>query len=57
MTEREQIKQIGQEIANIIDRAGEEYDLSYAAIVGILEFHKHSLIQEGLEEEENDIVG
>lgn len=46
MTEEEQIKQFGDELDAMINRARQEYDISYGAVVGALYFRIHALCDE-----------
>lgn len=49
MSEREQIVQLSNEIDKLVDRMRSEYELSYAAIVGVLHFKAHTLMNEATE--------
>lgn len=49
MEEGEQIKQLSNEVDNLIDRARSEYNISYAAIVGIFTMKIHLLCNEAAE--------
>lgn len=46
MTEREQIEQLADEIDKLLERSRSEYDLSYAAIVGVLQMKIHLVCEE-----------
>lgn len=52
-TQDEQASQFGHELDKVIDRFRDEYDISYAAMIGALYFRAHSLANE-LEEIERD---
>jgi hypothetical protein len=49
MTDKNQTEHFANEIDGIIDRARSEYDLSYAAIVGVLQMKIHLLCDEASE--------
>lgn len=51
MTEREQITHLSNEIDKLINRYRDEYDLSYAAVVGILQMKSHLLMSEAAEDD------
>lgn len=46
MNTQEQINHFGDEIDNLVDRFRSEYDLPYAAVVGVLQMKSHLLMQE-----------
>lgn len=57
VTEAEQINALSADIANVIDRYRQEFDLGYAAMIGVLHFRAHCLVNEAIEvsqEQEND---
>ena len=45
-TQDEQASQFGHELDRLIDRFRDEYDISYAAMIGALYFRAHSLANE-----------
>lgn len=53
MTDKEQIDQFADSLDALIDRHREEYDLSYAAVIGVLQMKTHTLLHEAEEESEN----
>lgn len=55
MSEQEQITHFGNELDTLINRFRDEYEMSYAAVVGCLEFRKFTLMVESMNNnEEND---
>lgn len=46
MTEREQMQAFSMELGMLIDRYRDEFDLPYAAAIGVLQIHSHLLLQE-----------
>ena len=44
MTQSEQILALSNELDRLIDRFRHEYDISVAAVVGVLEMHKHEIL-------------
>lgn len=55
MTEAEQAKHFGDEIDRLVDRFSHEYQLTYGAMIGALQFKVHQLCIEAYEDaEEND---
>jgi hypothetical protein len=46
MTDREQLDHFANDIDNLIDRYSDEYDMSYAMVVGVLEMKINSLCRE-----------
>lgn len=54
MSEREQINHLSNEIDKLVDRMRAEYELSYAAIVGVLHFKAHLLCDEATERGKED---
>lgn len=53
MSESDQIKQLGDEVDKIINRAREEYDITYAAVVGVLQMKIHLLCEEAQDQDED----
>lgn len=51
MNDKEQIYQFGNELDNLVDRFRQEYEMSYAAIVGTLHIKAHLLCSEAAEDE------
>jgi hypothetical protein len=49
MTHSEQVKALSNDIDSLIDRYADEFDLSYAAIIGVLFSKAHFLCQEAAE--------
>lgn len=55
MTDKQQTASFADELDKLIERFRSEYDMSYAQVVGVLEFKKWLLCSEVSEEsEEND---
>lgn len=54
MDEKDQIKQFADELDNLVDRFRDEYDLTFASAVGVLQMKIHLLCEEagGLDDEE-----
>lgn len=52
MTEKEQIDHLADELDRLVERFRSEYDLSYAAVVGVLEMKKWLLCAEADERSE-----
>lgn len=46
MTERDQIYQFGNELDKLIERTRKEYEITYAAVVGVLFMKAQMLAQE-----------
>lgn len=46
MNDSEQVRQLGDELDRLINRFRQEYDMTYAAVVGVLEMKKHLLCEE-----------
>lgn len=46
MTEKEQVDHFANEIDNLVNRFRIEYDMSYAAVVGVLQMKIHLLCGE-----------
>jgi hypothetical protein len=53
MTEREQANQFEKEVNRVLEHFRQEYELPYAAAIGVLEIIKHQLIEELLVEEDD----
>lgn len=51
MTEKEQITHLADEIDRLIDRFRSEYEISYAAVVGVLQMKAWLLCDEAEKEE------
>lgn len=51
MSEKEQIAHFAQDLDNLITRYRQEYELSVASAVGVLEIVKHDLIREHMEDD------
>jgi hypothetical protein len=49
VSEQEQINQFANALDKLVDRMRDEYELSYAAIVGVLHFKAHLLCGEATE--------
>lgn len=56
MTEKEQIKHLADDVDKLIERYRTEYDLSYAAAVGVLQMKAHLLCAETIALREFDKV-
>jgi hypothetical protein len=54
MTEGEQTTQFANELDKLVQRFRAEYDLTYAAVVGVLQMKSHLLCQEAEEREDGD---
>lgn len=54
MTDSQQIEHFADSLDQLIDRHRSEYDLSYAAVIGVLEMKIHSLLHESEEAQESD---
>lgn len=54
MTSREQLKAFSNELDKLVDRFGEEYDLSYAQIIGTMQYKVHLLCEQAGEESEEE---
>lgn len=52
MDSKEQIKHFANDIDNIVDRYRAEYDMSYAAVVGVFQMKIHLLCAEAAERED-----
>lgn len=52
MNDKEQIEAFAEDLARLIRRYCEEFDLSTAGAIGVLEMTKHELIAFALKEEE-----
>jgi hypothetical protein len=46
MTEKEQIQHFADDLDRLIERSRDEYDMSYAAVVGVLQMKIHLLCDE-----------
>ena len=46
MTDREQIDHFANDLDALVERYSHEYDMTYAAVLGILQMKIHSLCQE-----------
>lgn len=46
------IEQFGRDLVRLIERASQEYDLTYAEIVGTMQFRIHALINRAIQDEE-----
>ena len=53
MTDKEQITHFANDIDNLVDRYRSEYDMTYAAIVGVLQMKSHLLIVEASERDDD----
>lgn len=51
---KEQIEAFADEIDNVVRRFRAEYDLTYAAAIGVLDLAKHKLLNEALGQEEEE---
>jgi len=49
MSEADQIKHFGDEIDRLVDRFRQEYEMTYAAAVGVLHIKAHLLCAESAE--------
>lgn len=54
MKQKEQIEHLANELDALIGRFSEEYDLSYAAVIGVLHMKIHLLEKQAIEEEEQE---
>lgn len=54
MEEKEQIEHLADELDSLIERYAQEYDLSYASVIGVLEFKKHNLMVQAQKEKDSD---
>ena len=54
MSEREQIQHFADELDKLVDRYREEYELSFASVVGTLSFKAFNLMQEAQREGEDE---
>lgn len=52
MSDHEQIKQFADAVDALVDRARSEYDMSYAAVVGVFQMKIHNLCSEASERDE-----
>lgn len=52
MTDKEQIQHLSDDVDKLIERYRSEYDLPYAAVVGVLQMKAWLLCQEAQEEGE-----
>lgn len=55
MTDAKQIEHFADSLDALIDRHRCEYDLSYAAVIGVLEMKVHSLLHENEEAQEDEV--
>lgn len=55
MTEKEQIEHLANELDNLIERYRDEYEISYAAVVGVLQIKIHLMCSEA--SDRSDEVG
>jgi len=49
MTEKDQIDHFANDVDNLVERYRIEYDMSYAAVVGVLQMKIHLLCEEASE--------
>jgi len=54
MSEREQIHQLAEDLDRLIQRYRDEYDLTYASAVGVLNMKAFLLMREAQERDEED---
>jgi len=54
MSHQEQIAAFGNEVANVIDRFREEFDLPYSSVIGTLQIHIAQLSAEALKEDADE---
>jgi len=54
MTQQEQINCFAKELTKLIDRYADEFDLSYAAVVGVLKIKADGLSAQARRTEEKD---
>lgn len=54
MTEKEQIEAFADDLDRLVDRYCDEFDLSYAAAVGVLHFKAHLLMDSWDESPDED---
>lgn len=53
MTDKQQIDQLADSLDALIDRARDEYDMSYASVIGVLQMKIHALLHEAEDEAED----
>lgn len=49
MSEKDQIEHFANEVDNLVERCRKEYEMSYAAVVGVLQMKIHLLCAEASE--------
>jgi len=54
MTARKQIEAFDVELNALITRTAQEYDLSYASVIGVLQLRIHTLCKDAEEEPNKD---
>lgn len=54
MTDKEQTQQLADELDKLLNRFADEYDLSFASAVGVLQMKIHNLCQQAREESEDE---
>jgi hypothetical protein len=53
MTETEKVKNFANALDSLVDRYGVEFEMTYAAIVGVLTTKAHLLIEDSLDGDED----
>ena len=53
MTEGQQINHFANDLDNLVERYAKEYDLTYAAMVGVLQMKSHLLCSEAQERKDD----
>lgn len=53
MTDKQQIDQLSDSLDALIDRVRDEYDMSYASVIGVLQMKIHTLLHEAEDKAED----